>query len=152
MPHPHRLLTLRHLVLLVTLALLTGCSMFQSTPIPELLVTVDDAGYNPATLEMTIGERVKLTLNNVAAQEHQLAIQEIAIVNRGGGMGDMPGMNMSGSSSDMSNMANMPQLHLVAAAGAQNSLEFTPAQADQYEFFCILPNHRERGQLTVKNR
>lgn len=57
-------------LLLAMLTLLTGCSMFQSTPTNELGVTVDDAGYTPSFLEAPIGTSIKLTLNNIASQEH----------------------------------------------------------------------------------
>jgi uncharacterized cupredoxin-like copper-binding protein len=137
-------------LLLALAVLLTGCSMFRSAPQRELLVTVDEAGYAPNRLEAQAGEQVTLTLNNVGTQEHHFAIQEIAIVTRGGGVGGMPGMDMSGMSGDMSEMGPMPQLHLVAAAGTSNTLEFTPSQAGEYEFKCIVPGHRETGTFIVQ--
>lgn len=91
--------------LLVSALVLTGCSMFRSAPQRELLLTVDDAGCTPNTLEARAGEQVTLTLNNVGTQEHHFAVQEIPIATSGGGMGDMPGMNMAGMSGDMSEMA-----------------------------------------------
>lgn len=137
-------------LLLMAALMLTGCSMFRSVPQRKLLVTVDDASYAPNTLEVRAGEQVTLKLNNVGTQEHHFAIQEIAIVTQGGGVGNMPGMNMSGMSDEMSEMGPMPQLHLVAAAGTSNTFEFTPSQAGEYAFKCIVPDHNEAGTLVVQ--
>lgn len=135
----------------VLVVLLTGCSMFRSVPQRELLVTVDSAAYAPNTLAVQTGEEVSLTLNNVGSQEHHFAIQEIPIATSGGGMGSMPGMDMSGMSGEMSEMGPMPQLHLVAAAGTSNTLEFTPTKSGHYAFNCILPGHTESGTLVVQS-
>jgi uncharacterized cupredoxin-like copper-binding protein len=135
----------------VLVVLLTGCSMFRSAPQRELLVTVDNVAYAPNTLETEVGEEVTLTLNNVDTQEHHFAIQEISIATSGGGMGNMPGMDMSGMSGEMSEMGPMPQLHLVAAAGTSNTLEFTPTKSGEYEFNCIMPGHTESGALVVQD-
>jgi len=130
--------------------LLSGCSMFRATSQRELLLTVDDRGYAPNLLQVEAGESVLLTLDNIGAVEHHFAIQKISIVTRGRGMNNMPGMDMSGMSEDMSNLESMPQLHLVAAAGERNTLEFTPTQAGQYEFKCVVPGHSEVGSLFVR--
>jgi uncharacterized cupredoxin-like copper-binding protein len=138
------------LMLVFSALTLAGCSMFRSAPQRELLLTVDDAGYSHDTLEARAGELVKLRLNNAGGLEHHFAIVEIPIVTSGGGMGDMSGMNMAGMSHDMSEMGPMPQLHLVAAAGASNTLEFTPTKSGQYLFECIVPGHTEVGTLFVR--
>jgi uncharacterized cupredoxin-like copper-binding protein len=138
-------------VMTVLVVLLTGCSMFRSAPQRELLVTVDTVAYAPNTLETEVGEEVTLTLNNIDTQEHHFAIQEIPIATSGGGMGSMPGMDMSGMSRDMSEIGPMPQLHLVAAAGTSNTLQFTPTKSGQYQFNCILPGHTESGTLVVQS-
>ena len=132
------------LLMMLLGVLLAGCSMSRSAAQRELLVTVDDAGYAPKTLEAQAGEQIRLTLKNIGTQEHHFAIQEISIATTGGGM------DMSGMSGDMSSMGSMPELHLVAAAGTSNMLEFTPTQAGQYEFKCIVPGHMETGTLVVQ--
>lgn len=125
----------------------SGCAMFRSAPQSEITVTVNDKGYAPATLEATTGTTIRLTLQNVGAQEHQFAIDKIALVVSDSSGSAMAGMDMTG----MSNAAaDMPQVHLAAAAGQSTTLEFTPAQAGTYVFTCILPDHGERGTLTVK--
>lgn len=134
-------------VLLILSFALTGCSMFRSTPMEDLTIAVNDSAYTPAMLEVSIGHTVKLTLNNDGREEHHFAIQRIALQTSGGSSEH----NMAGMSGTMSNIQTMPELHLAAAPGATASLEFTPVQAGEYEFFCILPNHRERGTLVVKS-
>ena len=132
--------------MLVLVALgLPACS--RANPVTDVVVTVTETRYTPATLEVPAGETVRLTLQNTGLQEHQVGIQEIALMTRGDGMGNMAGMD--GMSDDMAGMDEL-QLHIVAGAGAQTTLAFTPTKPDQYEFFCPLPGHSERGTLIVK--
>lgn len=119
---------------------LAACS--NSSTVNTVVVEVKDNGYTPVTLEVPAGESVKLTLKNIGTMEHQLGIKEIALMTSGGGM--------SGMSGNMDNMNRQLQLHIVAAAGAQNTLEFTPTQPGRYAFFCPRPGHTERGTLLVK--
>ena len=133
---------------LIAILIFSGCSMFQTVPQTEITLMVDDTGYAPSVIESTPGTQIKLTLQNIGSQEHQFAISKIALEKRNGSGSAMSGMNMPG----MSNTAgDMPQVHLIAAAGASVTLEFIPAANGEYEFTCILPNHTERGTLTVKS-
>ena len=120
--------------------LLAACA--SGNPVNTVVVEVKDTDYTPALLEVPAGEAVKLTLKNTGTQEHQLGIQEIGLMTSGGGM--------SGMSGTMDNMREPLQLHIVAAAGAQNTLEFTPTKPDRYAFFCPVLGHTERGMLIVK--
>lgn len=119
---------------------LAGCA--HSNTGTSVVVEVKDNGYTPTTLEVPAGVSVKLTLKNTDTMEHQLGIKDIALLTSGGGMSGMAGMQ--------GNMGEQLQLHIVAAAGAQNTLDFTPTQPDRYEFFCPVPGHTERGTLIVK--
>ena len=121
---------------------LTACS--RANPVREVVIVVNEAAYAPVTLEVMAGKPTKLTLNNTDVQEHQIGIREIALMTSGGGI-----HNMAGMSDDMAGMDEL-QLHIVAPAGAQTTLEFTPVKPDQYEFFCPLPGHTEQGTLIVK--
>lgn len=116
-----------------------------SNPGTSVVVAVKDNDYTPTTLEIPAGEPVKLTLKNTGTSEHQLGIKQIALLTTGGGMSGMAGMQGT-----MDKMGEQLQLHIIAAAGAQNTLEFTPTQPDRYEFFCPIPGHTERGTLMVK--
>ncbi len=132
---------LRVMLVLVMLGL-TACS--RADTVTEVVIVVNEAAYAPVLLEVPAGEAVKLTLNNTDVREHQLGIREIALMNTSGGM-----HNMAGMSDDMAGMDDL-QLHIVAGANAQTVLAFTPTKPDQYEFFCPLPGHTERGTLVVK--
>lgn len=122
---------------------LTACA--NGTSVHTMVVEVKDTGYIPAMLEVPAGEAVKLILKNTGTQEHQWGIQEIGLMTSGGGMSGMSGM-----SGTMDTMHEQLQLHIVAAAGTQNTLEFTPTKPDRYAFFCPMPGHTERGTLIVK--
>lgn len=135
-------------LLLTLIFIFSGCSMFRTVPQTEVTVIVDDKGYAPSTIESSPGTQIKLTLQNIGTQEHQFAIDEIALEMRNGSGSAMAGMNMPGMSNDT---ADMPQVHIVAAPEASTTLEFIPVSNGKYEFSCILPNHNERGMLTVKS-
>lgn len=110
----------------------------------EVTVEVNEAGYQPATVEITAGETANLTLKNTGSVEHQLGITEIPLMTQGGEMAGMAGM-------DDTMVPEMEQLqvHLVAASGAATSLELTPTKPGEYTFRCVAPGHTEQGTLIV---
>ncbi len=138
----------RSWLLLTAIFMFNSCSMFRTVPQTEMTVIVDDNGYAPSSIESTLGTQIKLTLQNIGSQEHQFAIDEIALEKRNGSGSAMAGMDMPGTSNDA---GNMPQVHIVVAPDASDTIEFIPVSSGEYEFTCNLPNHNERGMLTVKS-
>lgn len=111
----------------------------------EVTVEVDDAGYAPDRVTVVVGQETKLTLRNIGTDEHDLGIDEIALVTRGEDNG-MPGHNMEAMTGETGEPL---QLHVLAAAGSSSSLEITPTKLGEYEFRCRIANHKEVGMLVV---
>jgi uncharacterized cupredoxin-like copper-binding protein len=134
------------LALLVAGLLLGACSPAGASS-TALTVVVREGAYVPVTLEAPAGKPIRLTLDNQDAVPHQLAIADIALATQGGGAGAMAGMDH-----EMPDGAPMPPVHVVAAPGAKQSVDFTPTQAGNYTLRCLEPGHIELGTLTVTRR
>lgn len=131
----------------MALLLLAACSNLGKSQPAGVMVEVNDAGYQPTTIEMAAGEAALLTLKNTGSAEHQLGIAKIPLTTQGGGMAEH---NMAGMDGTMAPGTEQLQVHLVAAPSATTSLELTPAKAGDYTFRCIAPGHTEQGMLVVK--
>ncbi len=133
-------------VLLLAAAVLAACSGSPATGANQITLEVSNLQYQPATIEVTAGQPVKLTLRNNDSVEHDFSIMEIPTAAMGATAAPMAGHEMGGMTAD-------PQLHMVAAMGATNSMEFTPTKPGTYEFFCTVPGHKDagmKGTLVVK--
>lgn len=124
-------------------SLLFGCASAAATN--EVMVEVNEQGYQPLEVTVVVGKDTRLTLRNTSTEEHELGIHEIPLATRGGG-DNMAGHNMDGTSDAM---ATPLQLHIVTAAGANTSLDFTPTKVGKYEFRCQIEGHSEIGTLVV---
>jgi len=117
---------------------LAACS---STPAAqEVRVEATEFAFGPATIEVTAGLPVTLTLANVGSVEHDLTVQEIPLAERSAAEGPMEGHTMSAE-------AEQAQLHVAAPAGQPAELTFTPTQPGTYEFACSVPGHKEAGMI-----
>lgn len=146
---------MKSLIFLLLLALgavtLVACGgESEPTPIPkaELTLVATDLAFDKDRFEVMVGQPVKLTLQNEGALEHDFSIMEIPHT------GEVMSEEMEGGAEhDMSNMAMEPEVHVLSPAGGSHSVEFTPSQAGEYEFFCTVQGHKEagmRGVLVVK--
>ncbi len=133
-------------LLLLATVVVAACSGSTSTGASQITLEVSNLHYQPATIEVTAGQPVKLTMRNNDAVEHDFSIMEIPMATMGATPAPMAGHDMSGMVTD-------PQLHMVAAMGATNTMEFTPTKPGTYEFFCTVPGHKDagmKGTLVVK--
>ncbi len=108
-------------------------------------VTAVDMAFDPTTIEVTAGMPVRLTLMNEGTLEHDFSIMEIPL--------ETMGATAVSMEHDMADMSVEPELHMAAAMGTSNMMEFTPTSPGTYEFFCTVPGHREagmRGELVVE--
>jgi len=114
---------------------LAACSSSVAQPIS---IEVTEFKFQPATLEVSAGRPVKLTLLNKGTVEHDWAIMKIPMT----GMSDsaMAGHNMSG-------MPNAPELHMNAMPGRTAQLEFTPSEKGTYQIICLVAGHKEAGMV-----
>lgn len=129
------------LVLLAGLLLAACGGSAPEAPPPqtvELTVETTDFTYEPATIEVTAGQTVRLTLVNLGALEHDLSVMEIAL--------QAPAVEQSHDGHVME-MTTTPDLHVSAQAGATGQVEFTPTQPGAYEFYCTVAGHKEAGMV-----
>jgi len=141
---------LYRLGLSLAVAILLGACGAASPATPstqKLSVSAKEFAYTPATLEVTSGQPVEITLQNTGSVEHDFSIAEIDLAGSPTATGEMQSGHMMGG------MGEQPKLHVAAAAGAQGTLTFTPTKPGQYQFFCSVAGHKDAGMtgtLTVK--
>jgi len=128
------------LLLVVTTLWLAACAS-APTPQPVELVMTDFA-FRPASFEVRAGVPVVLTLVNDGTVEHDFSILEIPVESVTAAAESTGEHDMR-----MSAMEIEPQLHASAAAGASNTLTFTPTKPGTYGFFCTVPGHKEAGMV-----
>jgi len=133
-------------LLLPAAAVIAACSGSPSTGANQITLEVRNLQYQPATIEVMAGQPVKLTMRNNDSAEHDFSIMEIPMATMGATPAPMAGHDMAGMTAD-------PQLHMAAAMGVTNTVEFTPTKPGTYEFFCTVPGHKDagmKGTLVVK--
>jgi len=119
--------------------------------VQELELTASDIKFDKTQVEVVAGRPVRLTLHNEGALEHDFSIMHIR-------MSEEPVAADAASEDHMMEMEHMdedPELHTAAMPGLDSLLEFTPAEAGEYEFFCAVPGHKEagmKGTLIVRER
>ena len=122
------------------LSLAAACSSpLGGAPAMALPVEAMEFAFTPATLEVTAGQPVALTLTNSGTLEHDFSILEFPIEGAAGTDGGMD--------HDMGEMAEQPDLHAAAGAGQSATLEFTPSKPGTYEFYCTVAGHKEAGMV-----
>jgi uncharacterized cupredoxin-like copper-binding protein len=135
----HRLLGVT--VLALVAALLAACSGSSTSAKPvEITLPATGMTYQPATLEVTAGQPVKLTFQNMDSLDHDFSIMEIPVEMMGATQEPMDGH-------DMSHMAQEPELHVAAMMNQSATLEFTPTKPGTYEFYCTVAGHKEAGMV-----
>ena len=135
---------LTFVLLIVLVAALAACGSAEPTPMPQaqLSLTATDIAYDMNRLEAKVGQPVVVTLHNEGALVHDFSIMEMphageVMAEEGeGGMGH-----------DMSNMTMEPEIHVASPVGESLTVEFTPTQAGEYEFFCTVAGHKEAGMV-----
>jgi plastocyanin len=81
----------------------------------EIKVSVKEFSYNPSVITVNKGERVRITLTNDGAADHNLSIQGIGITTK------------------------------TIAPGQSDSTEFTPGVLGSFTFFCTVDSHKDLG-------
>jgi uncharacterized cupredoxin-like copper-binding protein len=108
----------------------------------EVIVQAGEFKFEPASIELTAGTPVRLTLQNAGTVEHDFSVAEMPMVESAAASTPMAGHEMGG-------MQAVPQLHVAAAIGQRATVEFTPTKAGSYGFFCTVPGHKEAGMAGV---
>ena len=126
--------------------LLVACSGLNGqTQVKAITIEATAMHYQPASIEVTVGQPVELTFKNIDSVDHDFSVMEIPLVN--GAMqassSPMPGHDMTG----MAGMPGTPALHVAVPMGATGTLQFTASKAGTYEFYCTVAGHKEAGMV-----
>ena len=144
--------SLRFLLGLAAVMLVACGAEAEPAPLPmaQLELVATDIAYDQDSFEVLVGQPLKVTLQNEGVLEHDFSIMEIPH----GGEVMVEEMHDEESEHDMSNMEMDPEVHVASAPGGSHSVEFTPSQAGEYEFFCTVEGHKDAGMagtLLVKD-
>ncbi|RLT34716.1 MAG: hypothetical protein DWI59_05905 [Chloroflexi bacterium] len=125
--------------LLVTVAasMSLGCSGAPAGPERAANVTMRDLAFDPGTIELHSGERVRLGIRNEGALTHDFTVEAMPVTAKSSTGG------VSGAEHD--HQASTFALHLALAARKAGALGFTPTKAGEYAFWCTVAGHREAG-------
>jgi uncharacterized cupredoxin-like copper-binding protein len=110
-------------------------------------ITVEAQGmhYQPASIEVTAGQPVEITLKNGDSVDHDFSVMEFPLVN---GTPVELGSPVPGHDMDsMSGMGDVPALHTAAAMGMTSTLKFTPGKPGTYTFYCTVAGHKDAGMM-----
>jgi len=120
-------------------ALLAACS---SGPEPlEVTLQAAEFRFEPSSVEVTAGQQVTVTMQNMGTVEHDFVIQEIPVEQSAAeSESATPGHTMD-------EMEVEPAVHTGAMAGMSASVSFVPTKPGTYEFFCAIPGHKEAGMV-----
>ncbi|MEK7519502.1 MAG: cupredoxin domain-containing protein [Patescibacteria group bacterium] len=89
----------------------------------EISVSGDEFSFNPSSIQLESGERIKLVFTNVGKAPHDLKIEELGIGTE------------------------------IIRSGQTDTIEFQAPKSGKYTFFCSVAGHREagmEGNLEVK--
>jgi uncharacterized cupredoxin-like copper-binding protein len=131
----------------ISLALLAACNSPLGSQPANVVLEVNDTGFQPAVVQIAAGQPVEITLKKTGSVEHQLGIADIPLVTQGGGT---PEHDMAGMNGTMASGMQQLRVHMVAAPGAMTAMELTPSMAGEYVLRCVVPGHTEQGKLVVK--
>jgi uncharacterized cupredoxin-like copper-binding protein len=120
-------------------ALLAACS---SGPEPlEVTLQAAEFRFEPSSVEVTAGQQVTVTMQNMGTVEHDFVIQEIPVEQSAAeSESATPGHTMD-------EMEVEPAVHMGAMAGMSASVSFVPTKPGTFEFFCAVPGHKEAGMV-----
>lgn len=135
------------LTALVSALLLVSCGDDAPSTSTELSVSgTDELAFEPDAFAVPVGTEVTVEFTAEGAVEHDLVIEEAAMVG-------MTGEQGHGEHEDEDHATDDGDLHVAHAdAGETATATFTIDEAGSYEVFCSVPGHREAGmvaELTV---
>lgn len=120
------------------------------------LVASDTFSYAPAELTVTVGEPVRILLDNDrGVLLHDINVEKIPAIDvqvEGTGHDDHgeasepePVEHAHADGSMDMHEAELPDVHVAAEAGGSAVLEFTPTEPGTYTFYCSVEGHRAAG-------
>jgi len=85
------------------------------TKINEIKISVKEFSYSPSTITVNKGEKVRITLTNDGATDHNLSIQGLGISTK------------------------------TIGPGESDSIDFTPVTTGSFTFICTVDSHKDLG-------
>ncbi len=125
----------------IDLASATGTTMPAETA--DLTVSAFDLGFDPDSLTVEAGQKVRLTFVNDGAMEHDwevtgLTASDFTVISQ-----PEPFSERLTELLAEKQAANIP--YAGGAAGQEMVIEFTPDESGEYEMVCLVPGHKEAG-------
>jgi uncharacterized cupredoxin-like copper-binding protein len=126
-----------------------------------IVVKATDTGFQPSSLEVTVGEPVIILLQNMGTDEHHLHILDLNPKD----LYWLPRTPKEGEQADIHTLHHEGKLpyhicnskygicptgmgvHLHADAGDYDMIGFTPTRAGTFKFSCPIPGHEEQGMV-----
>jgi uncharacterized cupredoxin-like copper-binding protein len=127
-------------LLVLTLAACGGDAPAATVEPLELVIEAHDFGFTPAVIEATVGQPVRLTLNNVGLLEHDWSVRHMPVT-------DVREHSAQSAGHAAHMRGDDPDLHVAAMMGEQGVVEFTPTEPGEYEIVCTVAGHEEAGMV-----
>jgi uncharacterized cupredoxin-like copper-binding protein len=119
--------------------------------VEQVTLTATDIAYDINELDARVGRPVKVSLQNEGALIHDFSISAIPLSGEAVAVEGMDGDHdmsmMADHESMMAGMHGDGDIHVAAAPGATGTVEFTPAEAGTYEYYCTVAGHKEAGMV-----
>ncbi len=89
----------------------------ESSGVKEVIVSGSEFSFNPQAITVKLGEKVRLTFNNVGSAPHDWTIEGLGIKTK------------------------------TIGRGARDVIDFTALEGGTFNIYCSVPGHREAGMV-----
>jgi uncharacterized cupredoxin-like copper-binding protein len=124
----------------------------------SITVTARDIVFEPESLTVKSGQRIRLTLENEGALLHDFSIAKMPLHENASADDlsepqDEEGAMRDGESSDKDEMHNTNEhtagmvVHVAAEGGKNATIEFTPDEPGVYRYVCTVEGHEAAGMV-----
>jgi uncharacterized cupredoxin-like copper-binding protein len=101
--------------------------------VPEITVQGNEFTYQPASVTLKKGQRVRIKFENTGAQSHDLS-------------SEVPASNVTEKNAGAHTHSAPPaKVHVMADGGKTGTLTLTPTESGSFPLWCSIAGHREAG-------